>query len=537
MRLVGAALAIVTFSAGLAAAILFYRQDVAARKPVTDHVQKFQLELRRPDVATTVDYAPAADWGADIVADSSIRDVYEPADLSHATAEERAAWIRSITYLSDELHSSRDLLLDAIDRRPGWPFHESLLGQVVLAAETRDRTPELFSHSERWSRPLLIAAQSAPGATSVWQALAVGYIQTWAQLGDSHRPTSSLVLRNAFADPDFVRVVFPSVAAVVGPEIATHDLPESAKPLLVASDYFAKQNDIDWAWTLRQRWERAEWAARARDLEEIQRYASRGDVQETRRHCERWLALHSVWDFDSPAAHAQALRVLTLWPGGSVGSWRTDRFADVVRYLLSRNQDVNSDAPVLLRTAELFSDVPPATLAQIRLTAGDVAGAERLARSADDAGTLEWSSYLLMLARRQIVAKQLNEANLTLNRLPAAAQQTREALKARADIAVARGNSRSPSESDSTPLTGCGRDVRMSLGRRDWPSVEVRFRNATPAIVDIGINDARSASVRTDRVSAVGFRLVGSGERTFWMEAIAGEGKPCAEITEWSSPR
>src|SRR5262249_54359140 len=163
--------------------------------------------------------------------------------------------------------------------------------------------------------------------------------------------------------------------AVVGPQIATRDLPESSRPLLVASDYFAKQNDIDWAWSLRQRWERAEWTERVRDLDRIERYAARRDMSEVRTRCAQWLSIHSVWDFDSSAAHAQALRVLALWPGGSVGSWRTDRFADVVQYLLSRNGDVTPDAPLLLRTAELFSDVPPATLAQIRLLAGDVAGA------------------------------------------------------------------------------------------------------------------------------------------------------------------
>src|SRR5262249_35069457 len=312
VRVVGSALAIATFSAGVVVAIAAYREDLAARKPIEKHLRDFQVRERRPEVVTSVGYAPAADWAADIIADSANRDSYEPADLSNLTPERRAAWIRAMTFLSDELHSSRDLLLDAIRRRPGWPFHESLLGQVVFAADFRDANPELVSRSQRWSRPLLVAALAAPGATSVWQALAVAYVQTWPSIGSVHAPTSSLVFGNALADPDFVRVVFPTVAEVAGPDIATRDLPESAKPLLVASDYFAKKNEVDWAWSLRQRWERAEWVERVRDLDHIQRYWTRGDVDETRKACQRWLALHSVWDFDSRAAHAQALRVLTL---------------------------------------------------------------------------------------------------------------------------------------------------------------------------------------------------------------------------------
>jgi hypothetical protein len=530
---VGSALATVTFTASLVGAIAFYWEDQAARRPIERHINQFELQQRRPDVVKTVGYAPSADWAADIVADAAARDAYEPIDLSHATPEERAAWIRSMMHLSDELHSARDVLLGAIRRRPGWPFHYSLLGQVVLTADTRDLNPELTRQSARWSRPLLIAANAAPGATSLWQQLAVGYVQTWPALASVHGETASIVLRNAFVDPEFVRLAFPMVAQVMGPSTATRDLPESPKSLLVASDYFAQKSDIPSAWELRLRWERAEWAERVLDLEQIQKYSSRGDIDETRNHCERWLAQHSVWDFDSASAHAQALRLLALWPGGSVGPWRTDRFADVVRYLLTRNEDFTPNAGVLLRVLDSFSDVPPTTLAQVRLAAGDVAGAERIARSADDAGSLEWSPYLLMLARRQLVAKQLNEADLTLTRLPAAALRTRGALKVRSDIATARGSAPAAlpeDQQESLALSSCGRDARMSLGGRDWQTIRVQLRSDHPLIADVGMNDARSASLLVENRREIDFRLMGYAEHTFWMKTIAGDGAVCAEI-------
>ena len=535
MRRVGSALAIIAFSASLAASIAFYWEDRAARKPIEHHVRQFELLERRPDVVKTIDYAPSEDWAADILADSATRDAYETVDLSHATAEERAAWIRSAIHLSEELNSARDLLLEAIGRRPGWPFHESLLGEVVLTAGTRDVSPALISESEKWSLPLLIAANTAPGATSVWQALAVGYVHTWPQLANVHRPTSSTVLRNAFTDPDFVRLVFPMVAEVVGPATATRDLPQSAKSLLVASDYFSQKNDVPSAWELRSRWERAEWAERERDLAQIQQYSARGDIDESRNRCERWIAQHSVWDFDSPAAHAQALRVLALWPGGSVRPWRSDRFADIVRYLLSRNQDFTPGAGVLLRALDSFSDVPPTTLAQVRLAAGDVAGAERLARSADDAGSLEWSTYLLMLARHQLAAKQVNEADVTLTRLPPAALQTREALRVRSEISTARGNAKSTlaeNPTDSEALSSCEDESRMSLTGRDWQSIHVHLKTEGPVIADIGVNDARSASLLVDGTRDVDFRLLGPADHTLWVKKVAGHGAVCTEITD-----
>jgi hypothetical protein len=111
MRRLGSAVAILVFLTALVAAISFYTEDRAARRPIEQHIERFDLETRRPDVVKTVGYAPSADWASDVVADAAMRDAYEPIDLSHMTPEERAAWVRSMMNLSDELHSARDLLL------------------------------------------------------------------------------------------------------------------------------------------------------------------------------------------------------------------------------------------------------------------------------------------------------------------------------------------------------------------------------------------------------------------------------------------
>src|SRR5262249_11381488 len=149
------------------------------------------------------------------------------------------------------------------------------------------------------------------------------------------------------------------------------------------------------------------------------------------------------------------------------------------------------------------------------------------------AGSLEWSPYLLMLARHQIAIKQLNEADATLTRLATVAQQTREALKVRSDIAAARGAAATVKNAEEArPLSACGREVQVSLGLRDWQTVRVHLRSEGPAIADIGINDARTATIRVDRTPYITVRVAGSGERTFWMKSVSGGSRLCAEITD-----
>ncbi|HJT16004.1 MAG TPA: hypothetical protein VJ853_01375 [Thermoanaerobaculia bacterium] len=490
------------------------------------YLARFDVHERRPDVTRTVGYAPSADWTADIVADAALNDAYSPVDLSNVTPRARQSWIEAMTHLGDELHATRDLLLDAIARRPGWPFHESLLGQVVFAADSRDANPELTRRSAMWSEPLLDAAESAPAATSVWQSLAAAYVATWPELNETHLQTTPRVFRNAFSDPEFVHLMFPSAASVMGSQRALSYIPNSPQPLRVAFDFFASRNDIPAAAQLRQSWERAEREQRARDLAQIEQHAGRGDVEETRALIRQWLSKHSVWNFDDPAAHAEAQRIVELWPGGTVGRWTTDPIADDVRYLQSRNGDFAAKPDVVLRAVEAFSDVPAVTLAEARLAAGDVNGAEQLARSADDAGSFDWSSYLFQLTRYRIRTKNLAEASAALQRLPVAARNTHEALLLQSDIASTRAADEPQLRSSCDPAA----EFQLT-GAREPRTATIAFTSAEPALVDVGLNRARAATVLIEGGGSVSFRLIGYGQQTLWYQRVAGSNTLCARMT------
>ncbi|HUJ12908.1 MAG TPA: hypothetical protein VL284_03875 [Thermoanaerobaculia bacterium] len=511
-------------AAAFIASVALYRNDRAARAPVENYVARFEVGKRRPEVVKTIGFAPAADWAADIAADAALRDAYESVDLAHAPNDVREAWLRAMTRLPEELKASRDLLLASIRARPGWPFHQSLLGQVVLTEDTRDLRPELVSQSTRWSTPLMTAAGAAPAALSVWQALAAGYVATWPQLRDVHRATSATVFQHAFADPDFVRLTFPSFASVVGPETAVANLPESAQSLLVASDHFASTNELSFAWQLRRRWERAEWEERVADLDDIERHVRRGDLNDAQRLCGSWFDDHSVWDFDTPEAHAQAATLVSVCSARTAGTWRTDRVADAIRYLMTRNEDTTRYAEVLLPASETFRDIPPPMLAELRLMAGDVAGAEQIARSADDAGSLEWSSYLMLLASRYVASERFDEAGATLLRLSPAAQQMNEARLIRDDVERRRRNT--SDRLPSPPWSRCGAEIRVSVPGRQ--NIGIHLQSESPAIVDLGMNDARSTTLFVNRSASVEFRLVGDRDETFWLKRVAGDSPVCA---------
>src|SRR5205085_1795774 len=115
--------------------------------------------------------------------------------------------------------------------------------------------------------------------------------------------------------------------------------------------------------------------------------------------------------------------------------WKADPIAEVARYLWTRNIDAMRFAPLIAKTLDVVPRVPRPLMAEAKLAAGEVAEAERIARSADDAGSLEWSRYLLALARNRIAAGSLNDADEALRRMPPAVLQTREALQARSDLA------------------------------------------------------------------------------------------------------
>ncbi len=501
--------------------VALYRADLAGRKPALDFVAKFNIETRRPDVAHTVGYAPTPDWAAEMIADAALRDAYEPVNLTDATPAFREAWINAAGHVDEELVFAKGALLDAVAVRPGWPFYQSLLGQTVFALESRAYSPDLVQKPATWSQPLLNAAHGAPGASSPWRSLAAAYLQTWPLLEKTHTATAGEVFTHAFADPDFVRIVFPDAARLLGTDRAIRFVPDAPQSLTAAFDYFAKANDVGHAWPLRQRWERAEWNARVSDLADIERHAKRGDVDDVRNLCDAWTSRHSVWDYDTPAAHQQAARILEVWPGGRRGAWSNDPLAEVARYLITRNGDSDRFAAVVARQIDSFAGVSNPTLAEVKLLSGDVNGAERIAQTAEDAGTLAWAPYMLTLARIQ------GKGGDAMSRLPVAARQTHEALLIGGDPVI-----------DDADGARCGAKTEMAVhGAAKEKTITVRLTTSSPALVDVGINRARAATLLVDGARDVTFILEGPRDKTVWTRTLCGAADGCAAVTSRTATR
>jgi hypothetical protein len=526
-RLLNAA-ASLGFLASLGAAILLYRNDLREREPALRHVAAFGLQQRRPEVVNSVGLALSPDWAAEIVGDAALRDAFEGVDLTNLTPEARIAWIESASRIEDEVRSTHVLLLDAIAARPGWPLHQSMLGQVILAENHLSTGSETRSN-DLWLRPLSNAAEGAPAVLEVWQSLAAGYLQNWPVLTPAQRAEVPRVLRNAFADADFVKATFGPTAGLVGNTMAIGCLPESAKSLLAAFEYCAAENDVSDAIALRGRWEQSEWNERVRDLEAIERHFHRGDTDDVRTLCNQWIRRHSVWDFDSPAAHAQAARILELWPGEG-----TDPIAEIARYVWTRNRDGERFAPLVAKTLDATPNVSKQLIAEVKLAAGEVGEAERIARSAEDANSVRWSSFQLALVRHQIASGNVKGAEETLSHVSPAVLQTHEALLTRSALAAARGEKSDAivfPEIERTTLSPCAAEAQIPVrGWRDWQTVRIRLIASQPTIIDLGANGARAATLLIDSDRVVTFRLFGFAEQTLWFKRLSGGGEICASV-------
>ena len=381
-----------------AASIASYRHDLATRTTTNAFVRDFELDLRRPDVATTVALTPRFDVAADVLADTTLRDAVLPVNLSEVESAVRASWIKAMSRMDDEFIAAESLTLHAIAARPGWPYHQSLLGQLAYERASRSFDPSLTTQTKRWRMPLLQAATDAGSDITLWQSLALGYLQTWPSLNRDDRLSSPAVFRRAFTAPEFVKVLFAPAIQILGTHEAVSFLPEKATPLWEAFQQIVRSGDVNLAWQVHQRWDAAEWKERADDLGAIELHALRGDVDDARTLCDSWTAQHSIWKYDSPSAHRQASRLLELWPAGRQGSWARDGRAELLRYLINSRQEYVS-GPSLERALDGLDGVASATRAQIMLMAGNPDAARSIAKASDDLGSLAWTPYLLASAR------------------------------------------------------------------------------------------------------------------------------------------
>ncbi len=511
-RVSNIALAVAAATA-LAASIAVFAHDRNTRVAPNAFANKYTFKQRRPEIIDSITLAATGAEAADLIADTAIRDAVEPVSLAGVDNEVRNAWLDLVPRTDGELKDASGLMLEAIKTNPGWPYHEALLGETVYTRHSRNLSPELVTKYEQWRIPLLAGAEAANVDDNLWQSLAVGYIQTWPDLGRIHVKTSRMVFHRAFEDPEFVTETFSLAIQTIGKQRAVAAVPDRAKPLWQAMQQLGKSGDVLTAWSVHQRWDAAEWRERGEDLAAIEKQSARGDLDEERRLCQLWTSAHSVWDYDSPAAHKQAARLLELWPAGTEGQWRSDPRADIVRYFLGgRTADVNG--AVLARTIDSIAGVPLPTVARIRVLAGDIAGAESIVRSAEGFGSLEWTPYVLELTRYWIGQKEKAKARAAFAQLAPAAREECDA----AIVGAAAGEIVPPASLSGTSRIWIDKTaIALCTPRSSQPALTLTLLGGSPAVIDYGVDAARSGSmllsasqrpVVADLVTTAGMRTI-----------------------------
>ena len=472
------------------ASYTIFARDRESRTPAQQFADRYNMPLRRPEIVKSLEYAPSSDFATDLVTDTMLNDLVTPVNLNSLSPEARAAWMDAVSLYDEELTSAADLELGAIAARPGWPYHSALLGQLVYAQQAHALSPALVTNYKRWARPLHNAAAAAETDNSLWQSLAAAEIETWPDLGRVHAGNARSVFRHAFEDPEFVTGTFRLAINTIGKENAIRALPDRARPLWAALEECGRIGDIFAAWSIHQRWDAAEWREREADLVQTEKASTRLDVDEARRLCARWSSIHSVWDYDSSEARSQAARLLEVWPAGTEGRWLDDPRSQFVRYFLS-GRTVNVKGSSLLRSVESLSGVPLPVLARIHVLAGDISGAEAIAKASDSFGAFEWTPYVLELARYWNSRNDKARARAALAQLPPAAREECDTLLMRHAV---EGGEKVAISSDDRPLeVAAGSPVALCVDRP--AALVLEISSAAGAIVDYGWDGARTATV------------------------------------------
>src|SRR5207253_10828369 len=133
----------------------------------------------------TARYAPAGDLSFAPLVSAALDDATAPTRIAGLPPERRRLWILSVETLGDEIAGARELMLRAIAVRPGWAYHELMLGQLAYVGARRAGLP--IARRELWLAPLRAAAQAAPGDGGTWSSLAAALLEAWGALPEAER--------------------------------------------------------------------------------------------------------------------------------------------------------------------------------------------------------------------------------------------------------------------------------------------------------------------------------------------------------------
>lgn len=516
-----------------------YWTDAAWRRRAEAFAREFTFPERRPEKLESARFEGAGDLAAAAVARIALLDALEGVSLANLSPEARQRWLDATYRLDDEMAAAEVLLRDALVARPGWPYHRFLLGQLAYARARRLRSPELLERPTRWAVPLRLATIAAPGDDATWTFYAGAALELWPGLPGPVREEALPVLKRAFADPPFVAHAFPAAVAGLGAEAALGLLPDAPGAFASAREVLGRAGDRDALLRVQARWERLEERARASDLAHIEDRYLRGDRRALRDACRRFVRDHPVRELDQPESRRQAARVLEVWPEDRGGSWRSDPRAELLRFFLD-GRAKGLPGAALLRASDEIAEVPDSVKARLLLLGGDRYGYEKLLRLSETSATLEWTPFYLDLARRELEAGLLLEAEAALERIARQARGECDVLLVRRDVSRAKRTPEataeleaalaSSSRDDYPPELWSGRSLSLCVDpvRDRERTLEVRVRTRGPALVAYGWDGGRSTTELVDGERVVSVPMSGrSGRRSFSLETVAG---PVVEV-------
>ena len=517
---------------GLAAlSILRYAADLRLRAAAAAFARQGRLEELRPDATEAMSLEPAGDLAAAVAVRATLEELdtrRQREDLTPTQRQTRAS-------LRDQrvplLGAASALMADAATTRPGWFNPHLLLGEIVRASP-RGSSEDWREHSRSALRS---AASSAPGLDVVWTQWARACLEDWPTLEPSARAEAPAILRRALWDPAFVGDEFDRVIDRLGSRPALELLPNAPKVLQIALEKLGARNDIPAAAAVFRRLEAAERRQRAKDLQAVERAASR-NVETLWSACMGWMTEHRITDFDDRTGRSQVARILELWPPEPPGSWNSDPRAEMVTFFLNgRGEDAPRTA--MTRAIDHLSDVPPAIRARVRLLAGDAAGADELAASAAAGeASFEWASYFVERARSELVRNRPEGARAALESIVPGTAGDCDVLLIRRAIARALSDegARTEIQRRLSPLTdgpipreawtsGGTVPLCVDAANRESRVLRLTIRSERPALMTFGWDGGRLGAVMLTNTRVIRVPLANiEGRRMFTLTPLVG---------------
>ncbi|MCM2316197.1 MAG: hypothetical protein NDJ92_13705 [Thermoanaerobaculia bacterium] len=524
-------IALVLFAlALLAASWLAYRADRRERTPIEAFVDRFELDLRRADDVATLRLQPQADLGAVIAASMTLEDVYGSVRMKDLDPATRAAWVRSVAATGGEIDAAIELALRAVELRPGWAFHHSMLAQLVYTKSRRESPAAVVRDVDRWEVPALLACALAPGNHAIRAFLGGGYLEIIGRADTRQAPQDAL--RAAMRSARFVERSYGAVVALEGSETAIGLLPDDATVLRVAMARELRERNAGAASSIRARLDSVVAASRAADLERIETLARRGDRYGLQLAVPAWVSAYSLEELDTPQGRREASRVAALWPPMRRGAWPNDPRARLLRYFLD-GREAGVDGAVLARLAGSLSGVPEPVAARALALGDDPFAAQELLFASQSRGGFEWTPAIVEIARAFLRRGDAERARKILDELaPGARDECGPLLAARdaaPDPAAREALSRriasmTPQPIPASAWSGAGTlALCVDPTTRSRAVVDVAVGAAEPALVSWGWDGGRSGSVVVRGPTTIPVPLESlSGRRALAVRAEAG---------------